>query len=87
MNWWDKNWGFVVFPLLIVGVIWLLIEAGDNDAKTRVFVAGLPEMQEEGRVSTSPHTALWLRGFDWRNKRCLWATDGRQAGLTCWNKE
>ncbi len=87
MGWWDKNWGFVVFPILIVGVIWIFIEASDNDAKKEAHVATLTHMDEFSEVATGTYGSISLREFNYKNKRCLWASFGRQAGLTCWNKE
>lgn len=87
-EWWDKNWGWVFFPLLIAGLIWLMIEAGDNDEKKRAMIAALPTMEMGEQIATGTYGALQLREFDYKNKRCLYATSGiHQAGLTCWNKE
>ncbi len=87
MEWWDKYGGAVMAAVIVFGLTALLWSARDNDEETVHRVATMPQMDNFSEVATGTYGSISLREFDYKNKRCLWASFGRQAGLTCWNKE
>lgn len=71
-----------VVALVALGVLLYAGHTGVIDDAKRV--ARVPTMAERVVIEDGLSRALSLREFNYKGKRCLWATLGRHAGLTCW---
>ncbi len=47
--------------------------------------AAQPTAEQREQLESGLREGLTLREFDYKGKRCLWATIGHTAGLTCWD--
>ena len=69
--------------LLVVGVA-AVFTTIQNDSKRAELRAALPMMERVGEYQLD-NQSLYLYGFDFEGKRCLWMTRLKHAGLTCWD--
>ncbi len=82
--------GLAVLAVLAFGILVAIIDVAEKDAEIMTRRATLSAMERVGEV-TMNRSSVYLWGFDFEGRRCLWATtilgNGGRAGLTCWEKK
>lgn len=74
--------GMVAF---LVGFgVWAITATIQNDTKRSYHIGGLPKMEPVGEFSLN-NRSVYVFGFEFEGKRCIWMERLKHAGLTCWD--
>ncbi len=85
--------GLLVLICLVVLLAIFMSETAKDEADLDMHREDSPTLEAMERVGevTMNRSSVYLWGFDFEDRRCLWATrrlgNGAMAGLTCWERD
>ncbi|MEE8494578.1 MAG: hypothetical protein V3S25_11085 [Nitrospirales bacterium] len=81
-----KIMGWFMALGLLAGLALLAYTVTVQDQNATAHRRTLPTMELVGEFMHG-NQSIYLYGFDFEGKRCIWMTKLKHAGLTCWDKD
>ena len=79
-----KSIKYILSIGLVAFLAFLAYTVTVQDQKETAHRRTLPTMEPVGEFQLNRRT-VYLYGFDFEGKRCLWAERLKHSGLTCWD--